>query len=65
MKISDADKTSLLFRLFDKWKKKTTNKVAKKLLKQNPQLEKDLKKLDTEWGKVLKKLDSQPDLTKD
>lgn len=65
MKISDADKTSLLFRLFDKWKKRTTSKVAKKLLKQNPQLEKGLKQLDAEWGKVLKKLDSQPDLTKD
>ena len=65
MKISDADKTSLLFRLFDKWKKKKTNQVAKKLLKQNPQLEKDLKKLDDEWGKVLKKLQQKPDLTKD
>tara|TARA_A100001201_G_scaffold138561_1_gene129588 strand:- start:643 stop:840 length:198 start_codon:yes stop_codon:yes gene_type:complete len=65
MKISDADKSSLLFKLFDKWKKRRLNKTAKKLLKQNPGLEKELKALDDEWSKALNKLQSQSDLTMD
>lgn len=34
---------SLVMKLFDKWKNKQLGKTAKKMMKDNPQLEKDMK----------------------
>ena len=41
-----ASREGMLFKFFEKWKQKRLNKLAKKVLKDNPSLEKDLKKLD-------------------
>jgi hypothetical protein len=35
-----------LMKFYEKWKNKQLSKTAKELLKDNPQLEKDLKKVD-------------------
>tara|TARA_R100000030_G_C3157138_1_gene99742 strand:- start:288 stop:473 length:186 start_codon:yes stop_codon:yes gene_type:complete len=35
-----------LMKFYEKWKNKQLSKTAKELLKDNPQLEKDLKKID-------------------
>ena len=40
-----ASKESMLFKFFEKWKQKRLNKFAKKMIKDNPQLEKDLQKM--------------------
>jgi|TARA_R110000796_G_scaffold80178_1_gene177510 hypothetical protein len=42
-----ASREGMLFKFFEKWKEKRLNKFAKNMLKDNPQLEKDLKKLDS------------------
>jgi len=42
-----ASKEGMFFKFFEKWKKNRLNSFAKKMLKDNPQLEKDLKKLDS------------------
>ena len=59
MKISDADKSSLLFKLFNRWKKNRNDKLAKKLLKKNPELGKALKDLDNSWSKTMKDLEDE------
>ena len=41
-----ASKEGMLFKFFEKWKDNRLNKLGKKILKDNPQLEKDLKKMD-------------------
>ena len=41
-----ASKEGMLFKFFEKWKQKRLNKLAKKVLKDNPSLQKDLEKLD-------------------
>jgi len=41
-----ASRESMIFKFFEKWKQNRLNKFAKKMLKDNPRLEKDLKKLD-------------------
>ena len=51
-----ANRDGMLFNFFEKWKEKRLNKFAKKALKDNPQLEKDLKKLDDIWGGIIKNL---------
>ena len=38
-----AKRDGMLFKFFEKWKEKRLNRFAKKVLKDNPQLEKDLK----------------------
>ena len=35
-----------LMKFYEKWKNKQLSKMGKELLKKNPQLEKDLKKID-------------------
>ena len=40
-----ASKDGMLFKFFEKWKQKRLNKFAKKMIKDNPQLEKDLQKM--------------------
>ena len=42
-----ASRESMLFKFFEKWKEKRLSKFAKKILKDNPKLEKDLEKLDS------------------
>ena len=39
---------SLVMKLFDKWKNKQLGKTAKKMMKDNPQLEKDMKTISLE-----------------
>ena len=41
-----ASKESMLFKFFEKWKQKRLNKFAKKMIKDNPELEKELQKMD-------------------
>ena len=45
---------SLIMRFFDKWKKKQMGKLGKKLMKDNPQLEKSMKKMDDALDDALK-----------
>ena len=59
MKISDADKGSLLFKLFNRWKKNKNDRLAKKLLKKNPGLEKAMRDLDDSWASTIKRLEKQ------
>ena len=42
-----ASREGMIFKFFEKWKKNRLNKFAKKALKDNPKLEKDLEKLDS------------------
>jgi len=53
------DKESMLFKFFQNWKQKRLNKFAKKTLKDNPELEKNLRALDDEWDNIIKKLDKK------
>ena len=48
-----ASQDSMLFRFFEKWKQRRLNKLAKKTLKDNPELEKSLKQLDAIWQKTI------------
>ena len=52
-----AKRDSMLFNFFEKWKEKRLNKFAKKALKDNPELEKNLRKLDATWDKIIKNID--------
>ncbi len=51
-----AKRDSMLFNFFEKWKEKRLNKFAKKMLKDNPSLEKDLEQLDKISQDVFKKM---------
>ena len=51
-----AKRDSLIFKFFEKWKEKRLNKFAKKRLKDNPELEASLKKLDAVSAETLKQL---------
>lgn len=52
-----AKRDGMLFKFFEKWKEKRLNRFAKKALKDNPQLEKDLRKLDDISKRILKDLE--------
>ena len=52
-----ANKEGMIFKFFEKWKENRLNTFAKKALKNNPQLEKDLRKLDDISKKILKDLE--------
>jgi len=52
-----ASKDGMLFKFFQNWKQKRLNKFAKNMIKKNPQLEKDLRKLDAIAGDILKDLE--------
>lgn len=54
-----ADKNSMVFKFFEKWKQRRLNKFAKKTLKDNPELEKNLKKLDDTWSKIIKNIEDK------
>ena len=51
-----ASREGMLFKFFEKWKNNRLNKFSKKMLKDNPSLEKDLKELDKISQDVFKKI---------
>ena len=51
-----ASREGMLFKFFEKWKQKRLNKIAKKVLKDNPSLQKDLEKLDKVMDDALEKI---------
>ena len=51
-----ADKESMLFNFFEKWKAKRLNKFAKQALKDNPELEKALKAMDDAAESAIKQI---------
>ena len=46
-----ADKENLIFKFFEKWKKRSLNKLGKDMLKNNPSLEKNLRAMDASFEK--------------
>tara|TARA_B100000424_G_scaffold270972_1_gene271924 strand:+ start:2194 stop:2373 length:180 start_codon:yes stop_codon:yes gene_type:complete len=54
-----ADKQGMVYNFFQKWKEKRLNKFAKNMLKDNPGLENDLKKIDNSMQQLLVKLKKQ------
>mgnify|MGYP003150665397 FL=1 len=54
-----ADKQGMVYKFFQKWKEKRLNKFAKNMLKDNPSLENDLKKIDNSMQQLLVKLKKQ------
>ena len=54
-----ADRKGMIFKFFQNWNNKKLNKLAKNMLKKNPQLEKDLKALDASFADLEKELDSR------
>tara|TARA_R100000234_G_scaffold47679_1_gene28483 strand:+ start:190 stop:402 length:213 start_codon:yes stop_codon:yes gene_type:complete len=51
-----ASREGMLFKFFEKWKNNRLNKFAEKVLKDNPDLEKSLKKIDDAAGEAMKKM---------
>ena len=51
-----ASREGMLFKFFEKWKQKRLNKIAKKVLKDNPSLQRDLEKLDKVMDDALEKI---------
>ncbi len=49
-----ASKEGMFFKFFEIWKKKRLNKFAKDMLKDNPELEKSMKKMDDALDDALK-----------
>ena len=54
-----ADKQGMVYNFFQKWKEKRLNKFAKDMIKDNPDLEKDLRKIDNGMQQLLAKLKKQ------
>ena len=54
-----ANREGLIYKFFEKWKDRTMNKFAIKMLKDNPSLEKDLRALDKAFGGLQKELDKR------
>jgi hypothetical protein len=52
-----ANREGMIFKFFEKWKQNRLNSFAKKMLKDNPQLEKDLRKLDDIAKQMIKDMD--------
>ena len=50
-----ASREGMLFKFFEKWKNNRLNKFVEKVLKDNPDLEKSLKKID-DAGEAMKKM---------
>ena len=46
---------SFIMKLFDKWKNKQLSKAGKELMKNNPQLKKDMEKLDKTLSDIAKR----------
>lgn len=58
-----AKREGLIYNFFEKWKERRLNKMAKRLLKSNPGLEKDLKALDKTISNIGKEI-SNSDIEK-
>lgn len=43
---------SLIMKIFDKWRSKKLGKTAKKMMKDNPQLEKDMKAIAKSFDSI-------------
>jgi len=56
-----AGKENLIFKFFEKWKKRSLNKLGKDMLKNNPSLEKNLKAMDASFEKFQKELQKRKD----
>ena len=56
-----ADKENLMFKFFEKWKKRSLNKLGKDMLKNNPSLEKNLRAMDASFEKFEKELQKRKD----
>ena len=54
-----ADKQGMVYNFFQKWKEKRLNKFEKDMIKDNPDLEKDLRKIDNSMQQLLVKLRKQ------
>jgi len=55
-----SKRDGMIFKFFEKWKEKRLNKFAKKVLKDNPDLEKTLRDIDNMHAKAIKQLKKQP-----
>ena len=56
-----ADKENLIFKFYEKWKKRSLNKLGKDMLKNNPSLEKNLRAMDASFEKFEKELQKRKD----
>ena len=52
-----ASKEGMVFKFFEKWKQKRLNKFAKKTLRDNPGIEKYLKRMDDAAKEIIKDLE--------
>ena len=51
-----AGREGMIFKFFEKWKQNRLNSFAKKILKDNPGLEKDLQNMNKSIDKALDKI---------
>jgi hypothetical protein len=49
-----ANREGLIYKFFEKWKQNKLNKFANNMLKDNPQLEKDLKRMGDSFERLEK-----------
>ena len=49
-----ADKEGLVFKFFKSWKDKKLNSLAKKMLRDSPSLEKDMRRMDKAFDDAIK-----------
>ena len=49
-----ADKEGLVFKFFKAWKNKKLNSLAKKMLRDSPSLEKDMRRMDKAFDDAIK-----------
>lgn len=54
-----AKREGLIYKFFEKWRDRKLNKLAKSMLRGNPELEKALKDLGNEFDKVAKELEKR------
>ena len=52
-----AGREGMIFKFFEKWKQNRLNSFAKKMLKDDPKLEKNLRKLDDIAKQMIKDMD--------
>ena len=54
-----ANREGMIFKFFEKWKQNRLNSFAKKMLKDDPKLEKNLRKLDDIAKQMIKDMDKK------
>lgn len=52
-----ADREGLVFKFFKSWKDKKLNSLAKKMLKDSPSLEKDMRQMDKAFARIRKQIE--------